>query len=401
MNQLTTTSAIEDVKLIVDAVPEALSLSRTSADKCESAAKALIDTAEAEGMNPQLDGAMESFIVKARSTAEKMEGRRKPFFQMIDNLRKEFTGEEKRVKDWAAQIEDKRNAYAKQLREQAAEAERIRQRQLAIEKEKIEIKAKLETECSRLFLQDIEKFKNNLFEKFNHITLENYAKASEWFHSVKTEYTETIFNCMQFHVGSMILSQDDIIEIEREVKAGKFEAYKTQYEDSCSNTLRSIIDRLPGKRKELEEIAAASGKEAERLKKEAEDRAAAAAAERERLAAEEKRKAEETAQLNKEVELTQTLFDSEANAAENSADLPKGREGYSITVLHPAAYMLLISLWWEHEGKKLVVDDLKSLEKKNFTQIKTFCEKLAHKQNIKIDSKHLVYEETFKTTARK
>ena len=135
---------------------------------------------------------------------------------------------------------------------------------------------------------------------------------------------------------------------------------------------KAEVDRLQKEREQ---------EEANRLQKEIEDA---------------KRKANEEAELKKQGELTMNMFEQEAELADIQE--ANARQGYEIAVSHPVGFTQLFAFWFEREGKNLGIDQL---EKKSLGQIKSFCEKHAHKTGEMIESKFLKYKETFKAVNKK
>ena len=90
----------------------------------------------------------------------------------------------------------------------------------------------------------------------------------------------------------------------------------------------------------------------------------------------------------------QNLFDA-SDISEN--DNSHIRTGYSITVLHPSGYAQIANYYFEKEGLQQPIN---ALERKTLGQMKTFCEKQAHKTGELIQSKYLKYEETYKAVAK-
>ena len=129
--------------------------------------------------------------------------------------------------------------------------------------------------------------------------------------------------------------------------------------------------------------------------------------EAERLEAERKRQEEEAEKLRQEAAKKQE--DAQASAAVAAAgqsatafvdtqatlfeEAPKVKEGYSIKVLNPAAYLLIIQFWFEKEGRNLPTD---KIEGKSIAQMKAFCEKHAVKTEELIVSPLLKYEPVYK-----
>jgi flagellar biosynthesis GTPase FlhF len=130
-------------------------------------------------------------------------------------------------------------------------------------------------------------------------------------------------------------------------------------------------------------------KEAEKRQAEERERAQKETAERERAAK------EEAARKKAESDMT-SLFDATKDlaVAEQGGQV---RKSLVINIKHPAAFVQIFQVWFEEEGTKLPVD---KLEKKTLGQMKRFCEGLASKDGVIIDSPYIAYEEDFKAVAK-
>lgn len=419
-NTATDLIKVDDFKQIIEAAPEALKKNQTMLERAKEKGAPLKERIEAGQFDDDLDAMINDHLVNLKKATELATGRRKPLTQLFDNVRKVFTGIEKFFEDEATYFQKARDKWAGI--KIAQERERQRKAALELEKQKarVDVKAKIEFEFEQNLLTDIEKKKKELTDNFNRITLENYDKAVGWFNSLKVEYSETLFKSFVSFTGSSVLTADEVNAIKSEVVFGKFEPSKKQFEETVGELKQLLIDRLPGKKKELEDIRAKE-EEAARLAAEAKSQEEKEAANRARMEAEQQKaaaearakeeaeaqakaaeearlKAEENANLKKEVAMAETLFTHEASQAEMATEIPRGREGYEITVNAPPGIMLIINLWWQHEGKTLTVEQLK---KKKIDSMITFCEKLAHKTGEKIQSPLITYTETFTTRVTK
>jgi hypothetical protein len=418
------TIPVEDFKMLAEAAPVALEKNTALLEKAKASVSRLLVLIDQEGMDDEKLAQLQKARGDLKTAKEKCFGRRSLFTRALQSVTKVFTGVEKEFDEMEASLAKICDNYAAEKIRKVKEEQAAQARKLAYDKEKVEVRSKLELELQKNFLRDIELAKSEIFKNFNGITLDNFPKAEKWFTEKKFEYTPTLFNAMQFFTGSTLLSGDDINALKEEVKAGKFEEFKKRYEEEVDDILLVQRDRLNGKKKELEEIrdkeaeaarlraaaktkaekAAAEGArlEAERQKQEAEERKRQQEIESAAAAEKAKRDAETKVELEKDVAMTNTLFEHESETAGINADKPEGRDGYEIVVVHQAGYQELFSFWYKHEASKLPAQDIPAMEKKTLKQMKTFAEKMAHKDDkMIIHSKFLVYSETFKTAARK
>ena len=113
--------------------------------------------------------------------------------------------------------------------------------------------------------------------------------------------------------------------------------------------------------------------------------------------AENKRLADLDAEVKKQGEQTMVMFEQEAAVAELGSTSAV-RQGVEITVLHPVGYTQIFALWFEGEGKNLPIDKLGNTK---LDQMKAWCEKKAMKDNTRIESKFLDYQDSFKAINKK
>ena len=161
---------------------------------------------------------------------------------------------------------------------------------------------------------------------------------------------------------------------------------KERLEAEAAEARRKEEARLEELRKQQQEAEQArlkrEAEEAEKLKQEAEENA---------------RKSAEELEIKKQGDITMTLFEQEAHIA-TAEPTPETRQGFVITVTHAVGYTQLFAFWFEREGKNLGLD---KLEKTSLGQIKSWCEKHAHKTEEKINSQFIKYEVSFKAVNRK
>lgn len=147
-------------------------------------------------------------------------------------------------------------------------------------------------------------------------------------------------------------------------------------------------DRLiaEAKEKELEQ-------ERERSRKEAQLRQDEIELQQKREAAERDDKAQKEIEMRKSAQEAQDLFSHTAATAEpTSEQAGQVRSGFEITVKAQAGWMLILNLWFQHEGGKLPMD---KFETKKLGSIKAWCEKHCYKTGEQIKSPLLEYKPTY------
>lgn len=384
----------------INTVPGILQANETSVNLAVKAGNDLIAVISQQGMNDDLDTKANDLLVKIRKTHEKLMDRRKPVTSLFDSVKKIFTGFEAQIDPKSSdnvygQLQKFRNDYATKKAQEAARARAEAERKLNADKAKIDAKAHYESELRKAFDAYVFKIKSDILSTFEGLTLENFKERSELLKNLKRFYSFSEFEKPVAPFNTPYLSGEEIKACLADAKAGKFENYAAEFKTAIDEHLQYYVDRLTSKYRELHELASKDAVEKERLQAEADKRAAE---EIDRLKREETDKAnaaQAAIEANKNALTANTFFDAQsATVTETQANV---REGYEITVTHPAGWQLIIAKYFEKEGLMMPVDEL---GKKTLNQMKTFCEKLA-KNGETINSPYLRYKEVYKAVAKK
>lgn len=391
--QIATAKLVE----IVQTAPAILLDNKGRHDKAIAYGENLLNKAEQTGMNDELDALMSDYQAKLRVTYKTIYEARRPFTQIVDEVKKEFTTLEAAI-DPAGKsniffnIQRVRDIYVteKVKAQKAKEAEALRLQN--IEKEKIDIEKQVEIAINQGFGEYLLKAKqslNNIFEGITLQTIENDQKNIQTFEINLPKESFASFTKRHFFVNYITpMEVEEIIKMK-----GSDEVY-SDLNIICGIDLKEykkeLIEKIPSKKKELESIATADAEEAEKLQKEADERKASEA---KRLEEEAAQKVKETNQASEVAAVGKVLEATVATQAELFTEAPKTKDGYQIQIANKAAYGLIFQFWFEKEGKLL---DSEKIEKKTIAQMKKFCEDLAIKNDEKIVSPLLKYVETYK-----
>lgn len=398
---------IEGALEIFQQAPLVLKQNQESSSKALAAGSALLNTIQAEGMNDALDEACNDYLVKLKKSLTLMNDRRKPITQIMDEFKKFFTSEEAKLDpkgEIYSTIQNYRNKYAEKKANDIAEQKR--QVQLKAEKDQalIVLRSDIEAQITKCFDAYVAEAKQKLSTNFEKVTLDNYEKAFEYFNRfIYAPAYEYISNKLDEAKYSMaVISLKEYASIKESVFTNIVYTSQASLCDTLINDYRiSLLDKLPSKKAQLQEIAEAeknNAAEAARLKAEQQLHAEQ---EQQRLKLEQEQKEKESAVMaegNKQAAITTSLFEASAEMAEVMTDARPVRESYNIEVLKPAGWFPIISFYFEKEGNGKTPAEL---EKKTLLQMKTFCEKWAVKSDTKIESPLLRYTETFKAIATK
>ncbi len=381
---------------IATSAPQILQESQGRVTKAVSFGESLLAKVEQEGMNDSLDEDLNNFQVKAKKTLDLILSKRKPITQMMDSFKKEFTSTEAKLDPKKSdsiyfKIQQKRNNWAQYKLEEQKKREQEALRKQAIQKEKAEVFVQIETALENYFNDYISDYIDQLYKYFNAATLENLAETEKTIKKAVDTYPEEHFNQFKVGITTIYLTKDDKVALKVDVMDGKYGEFKRRYAERVKEAKIDIVSKIPSKKAELEQLAKANAEEVKRLKSEQEKRQQEEA----ELRAKEKKEAEEKAKAEAEAKQKaaemQSMFDAEVKEKVT-------RSGYEINVKHPAGFVLLFQFWFEKEGKNLALDQL---ARKNLGQMKSFCEKYAHKNEEVIKSPYLEYKEIAKVAARK
>lgn len=381
---------VQKLQEIVATAPEILQLNITSKTKAIEAGQKLIDLAKGS-MSDFYDEQLSLFMTKAKKTVDSMNERRKPFTQIVDAVKKQFTTLESDLKPIMEQAQTLRNNYATEKMKAKQEADRIALAKLNKEKEIIDIRQLCDVEMGKFFSNCISKTKSDIADFFNKLTLETIEEAGSVLTTTSTNFDSRYAIPTTIELGPCMkyTSLNDVEKIINEVLAVNYSTKKYEYTREIASTLKEYNDKLSSKKAELIEISKAGAEEKKRLEDLAIKRQEEEAAQLKAQELERERKAQEEATINASSATAGAMID--ANVA--SSETPNVKEGYLITLTSTAGYLLLVQFWFEKEGKNLTAD---KFEKFTFDRVKRFCEAYAAKNEEFIQSPIISYEPVYK-----
>lgn len=391
--QLTTTATAaivhpENIDAIVQAAPQSYQANAISCHRCVEAGNELLREAQSVGMSDDLDRRIASFIGKSRKTVKVMNERRAPVTKLFDQIRAEFTVLENDIdptkKDTVpAQLQQLRNTYAaKKLQEEeqrrrAAEAERL------LSQARADYRAACEEDYRASFNRTLNGEINRLAQLDASVTLDNIDAVRDTVAGTAVTLPDGWMPRSNVRIPANIAPQE-AVTISSAVFSVLRPKFEEQYTWEVGDYRQEILDKLPSKKTELERIAQADAAEAERLKADIARREAEEAARKEKERIEKERLEKEAAELKRQNSEMDGLFG--ANVAE-AVYAPKTKVSKKIVVSQPAAFLNIVSMWWQYEGSALSVDELAKIFKKQVTA----CEKTANQKEIFIDCEGLEY----------
>lgn len=379
----------ESIATIVQAGPQSYQANAVSCRRCADAGQELLDEIERCGMSDDLDRRLAAYIEKTRKTVKAMNERRSPVTKLFDQVRSEFTALENSIdptkKDTIPyRIAQYRNAYAAKKRQQE---DQRRQAELAAQelfRAKESFRIAVEDDYRRSFNELVNRHINKLTAINSGVTLDNYAAVFD----TVTGYQSTL--PVDWRPTSSVqrfpfnLSPDEATEIRNTVFQQMRSSFEEQFVFEVDEYRREILDKLPSKKIELERMAEADAAEAARLKAEMAKREAEEAARKEQ----ERRKAEAEARQKAELDKANAEMVGLFGVAKaEQVYTPKAKVSKKLKINDASAFLGIVSMWWQHEGCTLTIEELAKIFRRQIS----FCEKLATKDNIFVDSAALEY----------
>jgi hypothetical protein len=398
MSELISQTQLQDV--IVNG-SEILQSSALRVDKALTVGNSIINAIQKEGMNAEIDERCNKFLVNCRNAKSDIETQRKPITAFFDNIRKQFTETEGKLDTKKAStipfiIQGYRDAYAKKIRDDEEAKRREAQEKLEKENETVEVKASIEKRLSEYVHNHILERKLKLQASFNGITLQSYDEKSRGLKSLVIKYDQTHYYSFSPNITLKRLTADEYKDLLHNViQAQDFDLISAVVVDEINKFKNELVEKLPSLKTELTALSIADEEAKRKLEQDRSDREAAEAKKIEDAAANETRAKELKLEQEKVSSQTENMMNS---LAINDTVAPETRDSYKIIMLHQAAAVEIFTFWFQREGMSLTLEEI---EKKSIAQMKAYCEKVAHKSNEQIVSKHLRYEPVYKAVNRK
>lgn len=377
----------ENVATVISTVPSAYSDNIASHDRCIAVGNELLAEIQQHGMTPELDQKAADFIRKSAATVKVMMSRRSASTKLMDEIRSVFTQMEAEVnptnaKSVAYELQKCRNDYAAQ---QYAVAEKARQEAAAQEEARIAVnkyRLDVKEDYRLLFNAKLEADSDILITKYKEVTLATYgdtfAEIKRWNCSLAPAWFMELRTTVPAPHG---VSPDQVTAIRGEVLGEMIRAAQEQYRFEMESTRDRLLELLPSKKKELENIATGVG-DAKKLVAQSDHQLECEI--KTQLA--DNLKESYSKADNKGLLEAQGLFAQAA--AQATVVVPHVKQKKIISLVNGRGILGVIALWWEHEGKSLTTAELEKMFKKQLT----FCTKLANQPSpIFIDDPNVAY----------
>ena len=390
----------ENINDILASTPEAYSVNTRSVERCNIFGNDLLSAIQTSGMTDDLDRKCADYIDKTKRTLKAMNERRAPITKIFDRIRCEFTALEAQIDPGkpdtpAALVQAARNIYAAKKREEAERQRREemarQQRAMAISRYTDDISNYYHEQFDRKVQDDL-RYLSLLNES---LTLENFDKKAEQLRSYSNDLSkEWLTLCLpasDVKVPAEITEQE-ADKIRRDTLRPLVPVFREQYATEIGDYRDAIVDTLPARIKELEQLAKASAEEKARLEAQIKEREAA---ERQRKEEERQRK-EEEAKANAKAKETAKELGNLFNAVDTAqpAYCPKTSVKKHINFINPEGVLAAVMFWWSKEGRFYSVEDLSKI----FKRMITYCDKCANDKDHPefITSPFVHYDEEIK-----
>lgn len=393
---------VEEFTTLIQSAPNALAQNKNSIVACNNVGQGILDTIEGEGMSEDLDAKAAEYLKKVGITIKNMQARRSPITQIFDRIRSIFTSDEKAIdpkdgKTIPGKIAFARDQYAAKKRAEEKKKQEEAMRLANISAEKSSYKLKLENaildHMNAYFQEQAEQLSN----LWNTLSVNSYDLKVKIIREWSLVYPRSHFDKFTKDFVTYYIEPRDKGAIKAEVFRGKYETFANQYKFDMEDLKQSYIDRLPSKKQELMELESlrmanpeeAVKAESEMIVRETQQQQQRSLENQQKL---EERKVEQT--VHAQTEQMGSLFNMAAASTDviTSASPAKVKVTEKIRVLHTAGFLEVYQMWWVNEGQSLTIEELEKIHKKMIA----FCEKKANKDDVKIQSKYIRYEEEVK-----
>ena len=382
---------IAKVQEVLKSAPDILTKNKSSLSNAVKAVDALIQNSVEVGMSDTLDQQLASIINKCKTTVRTLNENRKPFTQIVDTIKKEFTGIEAELNKKVDEAQAIRNAYATQKMEEQRKKEQEVKAKLAKESEAIELQKQAKTKLAESFTEHLRESKQVLHDKLNEYDLLTIGEAGADLSQYNEELTIETYATFRPLLSASYHSAEEIKAITSAAMNGIFKGHKAQYQAEIAALKQDLKDKLPSRRNELERMAEADQEEKERLQKEQAKREA-----------DDKKQLEDEAKAKQAAEVAKATIEAAGAKAAVMVDTQvelggspaeQVKESYEIIVKNVAGYLLIAQLWFEHEGKDMTAE---KIEKVTFARMKKYCETYAIKEGEIIENPSLEYKPIYK-----
>lgn len=357
----------------------------------------LLKQIETEGMNEDLYVLVTREIKRYNATKKSFNAERTPVTSVLMNLAKPFIDLEndfdsKKEGSMASILKAKADAYASLRAKEEAERQEKLRKQAAYHKELDHVRIRAEAFIRKMLTKAYEAQINQIDELINKITIENSEEIRQTILTLDTETPKSLFANFDIEITTIHVTDAEKNEIVFSLQnSSRFNELKKEYEAKVVTYQQQANLKIPAIVEELKEL------EAVRVKNEQEAKKIEATIERRREISDqakhenlekEKKLIEQEAQEQEVVSELQVEFDFSSSANLEKTTIKK-KVSYEIDLVLPGGVADIFRFWLNEYAPK----DLEKAKRWTIDRMIKFAEKAATKENKKIVSEYVIYNE--------
>jgi hypothetical protein len=383
-----------EIVSIIKEAPDVLTKNRESLKKATDRGHLLIETAEKNGMSNDLSNLMSDFLVKLKRTKSSVLEKRKPFTQVMDSLKKEFTEIESSLSeksDIYIKIKSMMDSYARELYIKQEQERKEKEKILNKEKEVFDIVKSVHEFYNNVLSNHIFNNKTAINKMLSEVTLETIDNVEFEINKFPAIYSRLFFDSIKLTPAKFFYhTEEEVLKIAKTVNLEEiYNDHSKLHEEEIGVCKINTIHQIGSKKNELIELKNANEKEKEKILQQQKQReleeAEKSKQDAEKLMAQKSLEVE-TKTVGKQAQ-AQILFGAELS--ENKVEVKKE---YQIKILSKAGYMELFKFWFDKEANNLSDDKIKKM---TIERMIAYAEKKAESEKIK--SEFLQYKEIIKS----
>ncbi len=394
---------VEEITSIMINAGEALTKNTKLNASAVKKIQSLLDEIEADGMTAERDAELNSWQIKAKEALPIMNARRSPITQMANRIISAFTACENDINpavktSYYVKAQMYRNSWATKLAEEKRKKEEEILNQQKAAQEQINVKSEAENQIRVSYNEKLFQCKTYVNKLLNEMTIETHFQVKKKIEDINLLYPRDKFYELSVNITSFILDKNVLDEIIKNTKVALYDELAANFRENMEVTKQEVLDKIPSKINELNEMAKASKSQKEELERQQKEREQLEADRLKKEAEDAQKLAEQKIEQQKEADKISNLFDQQSQLAELETQ-GKSKDGYEIVIKNNAAWGAIFMFYFEKNANSMTIEEF---GKKTGNQMKAFAEKAALKDDKeKIVSVHLVYNPIVKALVSK
>lgn len=356
----------------------------------------------------ELDATANTYLANVSTAFKQVEAVRSPITQMLTILSsafivpgKKMNVAEKGSNPYRVQLE--RNKYAAELKEAQERRRQELERQQKKETEAGQLRAKFLGDLKLRLSKYLANVKQSAWQKFNDATLETFPQIKAGVEGMATVISDERIQKLKiaevypgaYHNTSEVNAIKTAVE-----EAFAWNEWRSLANSVLTDLRTELIDKLPSKLAQLEEIARVRKENAEKAAELQREQARHAAEERERLLQQQREQEaainSHTAQQHAESELSASFAMAAHTPPAHLVEGPKSTEPLKLRVLDARGWTALLNFYITKEAAHFATlpqDEIQDLGKKSLSSLVTYALKAANdkRKAERIESPYLEY----------